>query len=148
MTPQNLADLHAAAFTQDRPWSAEEFAALLDSPHCHLTDAAHGFALWRAVAGEAELLTIATHPDHRRQGVAKALMQRWMGDAQTRAGTAFLEVAADNTAAIRLYARFGFDEVARRTGYYKRAGQAVDALILRVDLPVSSFQKPIDSRSR
>ena len=40
-----------------------------------------------------------------------------------------LEVRADNTAAIGLYARYGFQEVHRRRGYYQPG--AVDALIMR-----------------
>jgi ribosomal-protein-alanine N-acetyltransferase len=139
VTPQILADLHRAAFASDRPWGADEFAALLDSPHCHLSVAQHGFALWRAVAGEAELLTIATHPGHQRRGIATALMQQWMATASTTAQTAFLEVAADNTAAIALYTRFGFAEVARRSHYYHRPVAHVDAVVMRVPLPASDF---------
>ena len=142
MTPEALATLHAAAFSNDRGWSADEFRTLLDGPYCHLSTATNGFALWRAIAGEAELLTIATHPDHRRQGVGTELMHLWMRAAQDTAQTAFLEVAADNTPAIRLYARFGFEVVARRAGYYKRADQKVDALNMRAALPFSDFTKP------
>ncbi|MFL4468566.1 GNAT family N-acetyltransferase [Tateyamaria armeniaca] len=135
MTPEALAALHRAAFATERAWSADEFRSLIDSPHCHLTSDTHGFALWRAVADEAELLTIATHPDHQRQGVARSLMQQWMRAAARTASTAFLEVAADNAAAIALYGQFGFDVMARRVGYYKRADHAADALIMRASLP-------------
>lgn len=141
MTPETLAQLHDAAFSKDRAWSADEFRTLLDSPYCHLSTAQYGFALWRAVAGEAELLTIATHPDHQRKGVATRLMQDWMRTAQESATTAFLEVAADNAPATRLYAQFGFETVARRTAYYKRDDQKVDALIMRAPLPFSVSKK-------
>jgi len=47
----------------------------------------------------------------------------------------FLEVAADNTAAIRLYEGLGFAIVASRKGYYARASAPpVDALILSLAL--------------
>lgn len=137
MTPDSLSALHAAAFTQDRPWSASEFRSLLDSPHCHLDHRPHGFALWRAVAGEAELLTIATHPDHRRRGIAQDLMATWMTAAATLADTAFLEVAADNQSAIALYAKSGFETVSRRPKYYARPSGKVDALLMRAPLPFS-----------
>jgi ribosomal-protein-alanine N-acetyltransferase len=137
MTPDALADLHRAAFRHDRPWSADEFRALLASPHCHLAPAPHGFALWRAVAGEAELLTIATHPDHQCRGIATALMRQWMHSATAQADTAFLEVAADNDPAITLYARHGFVTVARRPAYYARPATRVDALVMRAPLPFS-----------
>jgi len=141
MTPEALATLHRAAFVIDRAWSAAEFRTLLESPYCHVTIQPQGFALWRAVADETELLTIATHPAHRRKGIAANLMARWMAAAQTSASTAFLEVAADNAPAVALYAQFGFDLVARRAGYYKRGDHAVDALILRARLPFSDLKK-------
>lgn len=137
MTPDALAALHAAAFTQDRPWSADEFRSLLDSPHCHLEQRPHGFALWRAVAGEAELLTIATHPDHQRRGIARDLMAAWMTAATALADTAFLEVAADNQPAVDLYEKSGFTVIAHRPDYYARPSGKVTALIMRAPLPFS-----------
>lgn len=137
MTPDALATLHALAFTTDRPWTAPEFQSLLASPHCHLTHAQHGFALWRAVAGEAELLTIATHPDHQRCGIGTSLMHLWMTAAAISAQTAFLEVAADNNPAITLYKAFGFAIVARRPDYYARTTTRTDALVMRASIPFS-----------
>lgn len=142
MTPDNLAAVHRAAFTTDRPWSADELHSLLESPHCHLTSEPHGFALWRAVADEAELLTIATHPDYQRRGVAAKLMQKWMTAASATAQSAFLEVAADNAPAIALYERHNFENVARRPRYYARPTTAVDALVMRAPLSFSVPKNP------
>ena len=141
MTPDALAELHSAAFSKDRAWSADEFRTLIDSPYCHLSTAPKGFALWRAVAGEAELLTIATHPDHQRQGIATKLMYQWMRSAQDHAGTAFLEVAADNAGAIALYGDFGFETIARRPDYYARTNTPVDALVMQAPLPFTDLKK-------
>ncbi|WP_415404190.1 GNAT family N-acetyltransferase [Tateyamaria sp. SN3-11] len=135
MTPEALADLHGAAFVQGRPWSASEFRDLLDGPHCRLTCTSHGFALWRAIAGEAELLTIAVRPDQQGRGVGTALMRDWMAAAAQHADTAFLEVAADNLPACALYTRHGFEIVARRPGYYRRGEARADALVMRAPLP-------------
>ncbi|MEL6883722.1 MAG: GNAT family N-acetyltransferase [Pseudomonadota bacterium] len=135
MTPERMADLHAAGFSDDRPWTASEFAALLDGTHAHLTPHDHGFALWRAVAGEAELLTIVVDPAHRRLGTGGTLMTEWMSAAEPHANTAFLEVAADNAAACALYRRHGFSTVARRPAYYRHRTPAVDALVMRAALP-------------
>ena len=55
MTPENMATVHRACFTIPRPWTGAEFRALLDSPHIYVCTAAHGFAMGRAVAGEAEV---------------------------------------------------------------------------------------------
>ncbi|MFN4101064.1 MAG: GNAT family N-acetyltransferase, partial [Pararhodobacter sp.] len=107
MTPEALAALHARAFATPPPWSAAGFAGLLDSPLVFLTADAQGraFALGRVVAGEAELLTLATDPAARRQGLARAQMAAFEREAQARgAVTAFLEVAEDNAAARALYA--------------------------------------------
>ena len=134
MTPDALAQLHAVAFTSGRPWSAREFAELCNDPHTALTHAPHGFALWRAVAGEAELLTIAVDPAHQGRGHGRALMRAWMAQAAQQADTAFLEVAADNVAACALYARCGFATVATRSGYYARPSGKVDARIMRAPL--------------
>jgi ribosomal-protein-alanine N-acetyltransferase len=135
VTPEGLADVHAASFETDRGWSAREFTDLLsDSSVFALAarDGAAGFALGRAVAGEAELLTLAVAPHARRQGHGRALLEAFEAAARTRgAQEAFLEVAADNTPAIALYARAGYVERGRRRGYYPRPGRAAaDALLL------------------
>lgn len=135
MTPQALADLHAACFAHERAWTAAEFAELLQSQAVFLVpsqDGASGFALGRVAAEEAELLTLAVAPDARRQGRGRTILQRFASEAQERgARDAFLEVAADNAAAIALYTNGGYVERARRPGYYARAGGSrVDALVL------------------
>ena len=134
MTPQALAQLHAAAFTSGRPWSADEFASLCAEAHTCLTTAEHGFALWRAVAGEAELLTIAVAPDRQGRGIGTALMRDWMAEAAQQADTAFLEVAADNAPACALYGKCGFAKVAERPAYYSRETGKVDAWVMRAPL--------------
>jgi ribosomal-protein-alanine N-acetyltransferase len=133
MTPAGLAALHARAFITPRPWSEAEFAALLTDPLAFLLvegDAA--FLLGRAVAGEAELLTIAVTPEARRLGLGRKLVGRFIYQARLRgAESAFLEVAEDNAAARRLYLAAGFSETGRRRGYYRTPdGRAVDALVM------------------
>ena len=116
----------ARAGREGRAWSAAEFAALLASPHVFVTGDARGFALGRVIADEAELLTLATDPGHRRQGRAHACLAAFAEEAQARgAATAFLEVAEDNAAALALYAQAGFGETARRAGYYPGGRAAV-----------------------
>ena len=131
MTPQDMARIHAAAFVQDRAWTAQEFADLLASPVVpHLAEP-QGFPLTRLIAGEAELLTLAVDPAAQRQGIGRLLLHRWMDGLEAQADTAFLEVAADNTAAIALYTSAGFHQTATRRGYYQRKDvPSVDALIL------------------
>ena len=136
MHPTEMAAIHAAAFTQSRPWRAEEFADLLAQPTVFACSNDHAFALVRVVVDEAELLTLATDPAAQRQGHARALMVTWQAKALDRgAREAFLEVGADNLAAQHLYLSSGFVRSGLRKTYYPRAGaQAADAIIMRRDL--------------
>ena len=134
MDPDALAALHARAFTTPPPWGAESFAGLLASPLTFLETAPDGaaFLLGRVIAGEAELLTLATDPASRRQGLAQQLMARFEATARARGATeAFLEVAEDNAPARALYAGCGYVQTGRRPGYYVApTGNPVAALIL------------------
>lgn len=134
MTPEELAQTHARAFAgPSRGWSAQEMADLLQSPLVFAVGDARAFALGRAIADEAELLTLASDPGHRRKGLARACLAAFEATAQARgARTAFLEVAADNTGALALYHAAGYAQTALRKGYYTRPDAApVDALILQ-----------------
>ncbi|SLN23841.1 GNAT family N-acetyltransferase [Roseisalinus antarcticus] len=133
MTPEALAALYAAAFDDTQPWTPRDFSDLLASPGVFLLGDARAILLGRAIAGEAELLTLATHPAQRRKGLARALIDAFHAEARSRdASDAFLEVAADNAPARALYVASRYREAGRRKGYYRRAtGPAVDALLLR-----------------
>jgi ribosomal-protein-alanine N-acetyltransferase len=143
----DMAALHALAFAA--PWDAKAFAALLDGPGVFAlgveemgaldAEVLCGLILMRAIAGEAEVLTLATAPGLRRRGVARALLEAALQSAAVHgARQAFLEVAHDNIAAIALYERAGFSPVGRRPAYYARPfGGAADALVLSRTLAVS-----------
>jgi ribosomal-protein-alanine acetyltransferase len=73
-----------------------------------------GFAMYRVVAGEGELLNLAVDPSARRTGVARALLQEMMQEAEIW----HLEVRESNLAAIALYDSLGYQKVGRRSGYY------------------------------
>ena len=124
-----MALLHAAAFPPPEQWSAAAFAAQFALPGVFgLLDERGGLALARVVADEAEVLTIAVHPEARRLGVGHALLTAVIAEAaRCGAETVFLEVAETNAAARALYAMLGFAPVGRRSGYYASA----DALVLR-----------------
>jgi len=134
VTPDALAALHARAFTMPRPWNAEEFANWLADPLAFLlVEGDAGFLLGRAVAGEAELLTIAVAPEARGRGLGQRLVSRFLYQARLRgAEEAFLEVAEDNAPARAVYSKAGFTESGRRRGYYRTpGGHPVDALVMR-----------------
>ncbi len=123
-----MALLHAAAFPSLDRWSATAFATQLALPGVFgLIDERGGLALARVAADEAELLTIAVHPEARRQGIGRALLKAVLSEAARRgAVTVLLEVAESNTPARALYASLAFRPVGRRKGYYASA----DALVL------------------
>lgn len=132
--------LHGTSF--DAPWSSSEFSRLLEQPGVAglmwSAGEPQGFILIRAVADEAEILTLAVAPLHRRQGVAANLLAE--ACRMLRAGGThrlFLEVAADNAAARALYQAYGFVETGRRPQYYGRGGaQRTDAIIMALTLVV------------
>ncbi|MBV2358744.1 ribosomal protein S18-alanine N-acetyltransferase [Thalassococcus sp. CAU 1522] len=136
MTPEALAALHAACFP-DAPWSAGEFHDLLAQRGTILHSSGNsGFLLARNLPPEAEILTIAVHPEARRRGIARALVNDFLRDAAARGiDSVFLEVAAGNDAALGLYRACGFAEIARRADYYRRkGGPNEDAAVMRCDL--------------
>lgn len=135
--PQALAGIHARSFTLPRPWTAAEIATLLGDPTVFLCEAAgRGFLLGRVVVDEAELLTLAVDPAHRRAGLGAALLRDYHAEATRRgAARSFLEVAADNIAALTLYESAGYTAQGRRPRYYSVPGQPpVDAVVLRKPL--------------
>ncbi|WP_325133255.1 GNAT family N-acetyltransferase [Actinomyces weissii] len=83
--------------------------------------------------GEADLLTIATVPEHRRQGVARSLLEAAVACARAAGCPALLlEVRESNTAAQRLYLGRGFKPLGRRRRYY--TAPVEDALVMRLNL--------------
>lgn len=96
--------------------------------------------LWMIV-DEAHIATIATRPDFRRQGIAKRLLVEALKSAYNEgAQTALLEVRAGNKAALKMYAKFGFEEVGRRKRYYKDNNE--DAVLMTLKrLPVEPLSR-------
>jgi ribosomal-protein-alanine N-acetyltransferase len=87
--------------------------------------------LW-VIVDETHIATLATHPEFRRQGVAKKLLSEALKSAYKEgARSAFLEVRAGNQAAQEMYRKFGFDVVGRRERYYKDNHE--DAVLMKLE---------------
>jgi ribosomal-protein-alanine N-acetyltransferase len=120
------------------PYDAGSLRALAFAPGGALVaddaDLPAAFALGRAAADEGEVLALAVAPERRRRGLGAAALAAL--EAALRAAGArrlFLEAAADNAAALALYARAGWREAGLRRGYYPAAlpgTPATDALVL------------------
>jgi ribosomal-protein-alanine N-acetyltransferase len=137
------ARLHGSAFAPlgERVWTRQDMAELLASPGAagwvvHSAERVVGFALCRVAADEAELLTIAVHPDERRRGAGRALLAAVIDHARAAgARSLFLEVGADNPAALALYGAAGLQAVGHRRAYYRRGeGLPADAIVMRLTL--------------
>lgn len=117
-------------------WTTSQCMGMLALPGAWLTVASiggedAGFALSRAILGDAELLLLATRPRFRGRGVGGALVRAVLAEAEARGVVDLhLEVRAGNDA-VRLYTREGFTKVGERRGYYRgKTGQLFDALTL------------------
>jgi predicted GNAT family acetyltransferase len=62
------------------------------------------------VSGYTEVSAVCTHPDHIGHGYATMLITLLLERIQRREEQAFLHVRADNTRAIELYKRLGFEK--------------------------------------
>lgn len=135
-----MARLHAEGFS--RPWSATEFAALLEQATVfgyivreagRGHEAPAGFVLARLAAGEGEILTLGVARAHRRQGLGWLLMDAVLRALhRERAEALFLEVDEANLPAVSLYRRMGFLQVGYRARYYDEGPRpATGALVLR-----------------
>jgi len=98
-----------------------------------------GFMLGRIAADEGEILTIVVAPQARRLGIGQMLLAAALDRfADLSAKAVFLEVAATNDAARRLYDKNGFVEIGRRTNYVSiGSGQRQTAWTMRLDLAVN-----------
>lgn len=128
-----VAKLEAACFAD--PWSENSVASeLKNSLSLWLVavegDTVVGYVGSQTVMGETDMMNVAVHPNCRRRGIAKGLLEaliRTLKKLGSRSLT--LEVRASNEPAITLYTEFGFLEAGRRRNYYRNPKE--DALILR-----------------
>ena len=86
-----------------------------------------GYVGSQTVLQEADMMNIAVADTHRRQGIARLLVEELV--RQLDAYQLTLEVRASNAPAIALYEKLGFTQVGLRKNYYHKPKE--DALILR-----------------
>ena len=91
-----------------------------------------GFMLVWHVADELHVHNVAVHPQHRRKGIARALMNevtRYMNEFGV--SRSWLEVRKSNDAARRLYESFGYEVVGERAAYYADGEDALEMAWIR-----------------
>src|SRR5262245_32344093 len=135
--------LHAESFAPlgERTWTRQDLAELTALPGVAgllLQVDGHdaGLAVCQVAADEAELLTLAVRPTHRRRGGARRLLAAVIDHVrQGGARALFLEVGVDNPAARSLYEAQGFRAVGERRAYYQRGqGPPADGIVMRLNL--------------
>ena len=128
-----VADLEKVCFAD--PWSVNSIASELSNPLSlwlvAIENAAVvGYVGSQTVMGETDMMNVAVHPDYRRRGIGKTLIESLIVVLKERNSRSLtLEVRASNVPAITLYTDLGFTETGRRRNYYRNPKE--DALILR-----------------
>lgn len=114
------------------PWSLGMFVIELSKPSGICLAALQGgeivgYVICARYDGAFHVMDIAVDPDHRRAGVASALLDGLIERAGVDASFT-LEVRVTNYGAIALYERHGFRGVGTRPRYYADNGE--DAIIM------------------
>lgn len=130
---QQMAALDKICFTV--PWSLESFEQELTVNDKAIYIVAEidgqlaGYAGMWQILDEGHITNVAVSPEHRRQGIAAAVLNTLIVEGGRRGIRAFtLEVRASNVAAQELYRGFGFQSAGIRPGYYEDNKEA--ALIM------------------
>jgi len=126
--------IESISFTN--PWTREMYLSELEHRDVSFfyiaRDAvgeAIGFCSCWLVLDEIHINNLAVLPEHRRSGVASALIEHVLREGAARgAHRATLEVRRSNEPARKLYEKFGFAVTGVRRGYYTRPDE--DALVL------------------
>lgn len=120
------------------PWSEQSVAGELTNPLSLWLvaleeDRVLGYIGSQSVLGESDMMNVAVHPEHRRQGIAAALVET-LADRLEEVGSSSLtlEVRASNASARALYGKLGFSQIGLRKNYYRNPRE--DGLILRLSL--------------
>jgi [ribosomal protein S18]-alanine N-acetyltransferase len=129
-----IVEIERAVFSD--PWSAQSFREALGHPAVYFSCARRdegdvlGYVVAWFVADEGEIANLAVARSAWGAGIGRALLDGALSEAVSREVTAvYLEVRESNERARRLYESRGFEDVARRRGYYRRPIE--DAIVLR-----------------
>ena len=119
-----LAELEKQCFSS--PWSSASLAEELENPVAHFLVAlfgneAVGYIGVQEIVGECYITSIAVAPEHRRNGIARALLSAAETGAKERnCDFITLEVRPSNVAAITLYEKNGYEAAGERKDFYTK----------------------------
>ena len=123
------------------PWSHGVFRDCLLAGYRCLTlireDRVAGYAILSVAAGEAHILNLCVDPEFRALGYGERLLDELLYRARSASvRELFLEVRPSNKAALSLYRKKGFHQVAARPAYYQANEGREDASVLAKKLLV------------
>ena len=133
---QQLTLLESKCFSD--PWSSKGLRDTLKEERSFFLTAEEngricGYLNSTYILDELDIHRICVLPEYRRKGVGAALMMQLVAFCKAKGlNEIFLEVRKSNTQAQRLYARFGFETVGERAGFYQNPDEP--GLIMRADV--------------
>ena len=141
LVPMDRSHLTAVAALErqnfSRPWSLQLLEDELYNPNVSLVVAEGedgsvlGYGMIGVVLDEGCLEKIVVAPEHRRQGIAEAILKAFLRFGWAHLAFLTLEVRESNAPAIALYEKLGFQVVGRRKNYY--ADLHEDAILMTAD---------------
>ncbi len=133
---QSLYDVTVAANNGQTTWKVSSFQTeLSDSNHLYLgyykEDSLVGYIGCQIILDEMSINNFAVHSDYKQQGIGTDLIKQLLAVCEEKEIRFFyLEVRVSNQAAIHLYKKMGFEEVALRKDYYQQPKE--DAYIFQL----------------
>lgn len=118
-----------------RPWTRGNFMDALKSGYvCKVYEAQGeiaGYAVLMPAVDEVHMLNISIDAPYQRQGLGAILLDRMLHVARDlNVQRVLLEVRPSNVAALGLYRKAGFRELAVRRGYYPAGDGREDAIVM------------------
>ena len=123
-TIDGVAELEKLCFSQ--PWSRTSLELLLKEGigvgmTCSSDGKVCAYGGMIVAVDEGQITNIATHPDYRRRGYGRAIVESLQKYAKNNGlDSISLEVRESNEPAKALYAKHGFRQVGLRKGYYTK----------------------------
>ncbi len=136
----DLADIEQECFGKDA-WTINNLRGEFSNNFSHLIGYYHqdklvGYTCVRVMYEEAQVCNVAVLPDYRRKGIACKLIDEMLRlSTEKGCKVCELEVNTENTPAVELYKKCGFEVAGVRKNFYRRSRYSSrDAYIMTKNL--------------
>ncbi len=137
----NFDDIHKLSEIDKKvnptPWSTNDYLGSYNNKNNKIFLIKHNNQIIACITvsivmSDAEIIQLWVRDSFQRQGIATKMLQQTINLLKHKyfINHIYLEVMINNTGAISLYKKFNFQELGTRKGYYKIAGDRVDALTM------------------